>query len=224
MYVFLEKQMIKKSMLFLILFFLVLFSFTETGFCVEVDGTALVTNIIDGDTFDLYTEDKIRLADIDAPELDESGGQEAKDFLSDLIYMKPVYLDIDDYYQFDTTGTRIVCVVYTYYNTTHLLNVNKLLLNEGYAVIDNLDNEFDPNSWSLYVLNPTTSSPTPTLNPTTSPSPTITPTPTTSPIISPSPTQTPQQSTFPIDPLVLGLIIVIVILGVVILFLWFKRK
>jgi|GEM_PF-3087102 len=214
--------MIKKSLLFFILFFLFLFSFTKTGFCVEVDGTALVTNIIDGNTFDVYTEDTIRLADINTPELDEPGGQEAKDFLSDLIYMKPVYLDIDDYYQFDTTGTRIVCVVYTYYNSTHLLNVNKVLLNEGYAVIDNNDNEFDPNSWSLYVLNPTTSSPSPT--PTISPAPTITPTPTSSPIISPSPTETPQPSTSPIDPLVLGLIIVIVILGSVILFLLFRKK
>ena len=222
MYVFLEKQMIKKSLLFFILFFLFLFSFTKTGFCVEVDGTSLVTNIIDGDTFDVYTDDTIRLADINTPELDEPGGQEAKDFLSDLIYMKPVYLDIDDYYQFDTTGTRIVCVVYTYYNSTHLLNVNKVLLNEGYAVIDNNDNEFDPNSWSLYVLNPTTSSPSPT--PTISPAPTITPTPTTSPIISPSPTETPQPSTSPIDPLVLGLIIVIVILGSAILFLLFRKK
>jgi len=214
--------MIKKTLLFFILFFLFLFSFTKTGFCVEVDGTALVTNIIDGNTFDVYTEDTIRLADINTPELDEPGGQEAKDFLSDLIYMKPVYLDIDDYYQFDTTGTRIVCVVYTYYNSTHLLNVNKVLLNEGYAVIDNNDNEFDPNSWSLYVLNPTTSSPSPT--PTISPAPTITPTPTSSPIISPSPTETPQPSTSPIDPLVLGLIIVIVILGSVILFLLFRKK
>jgi len=214
--------MIKKTLLFFILFFLFLFSFTKTGFCVEVDGTALVTNIIDGNTFDVYTEDTIRLADINTPELDEPVCQEAKDFLSDLIYMKPVYLDIDDYYQFDTTGTRIVCVVYTYYNSTHLLNVNKVLLNEGYAVIDNNDNEFDPNSWSLYVLNPTTSSPSPT--PTISPAPTITPTPTSSPIISPSPTETPQPSTSPIDPLVLGLIIVIVILGSVILFLLFRKK
>ena len=159
------------------------------------------------------------------PELSEQGGQEAKDFLSGWIYRKPVYLDIDDYYQFDSTGTRIVCVVYTYYNTTHLLNVNKLLLNEGHAVIDNHDNEFNPNSWSLYVINPTpisSPSPTPTITPT--PTPTTTPTPTPTPIISPTPTQTPQPSTSPIDPLILGLLIVIAILGSVIFFLLFRKK
>jgi hypothetical protein len=183
----------------------------------EVDGTAVVTYIVDGDTFDVHTDDRIRLADIDTPELSEQGGQEAKDFLSDWIFGNPVYLDVDDYYQFDTNGTRIVCVVYTYYNTTHLLNVNKLLLNEGHAIIDNHDNEFNPNSWSLYVLNPTsTSSPSPT--------PTITPTPTSTPIISPTPTQTPQPSTSPIDPLILGLLIVIAILGSVIFFLIFRKK
>ncbi len=215
----------KKSLSFLILFFLFLSSSTKIVFCMEVDGTALVTYIVDGDTFDVNTDDRIRLADIDTPELSEQGGQEAKDFLSGWIYRKPVYLDIDDYYQFDTTGTRIVCVVYTYYNTTHLLNVNKLLLNEGYAVMDNHDNEFEPNSWSLYVLNPTpisSPSPTPTITPT--PTPTTTPTPTPTPIMSPTPTQTPQPATSPIDPVILGLLIVIAILGSVIFFLLFRKK
>ena len=145
----------KKSLSFLILFFLFLFSFTEIGFGMEVDGTAVVINIVDGDTFDIHNDDTIRIADIDSPEIGEQGGQEARDFLGGWIYGKTVYLDIDDIYQFDTTGTRIVCVVYVYYNTTHLLNVNKLLVDEGNAVIDDHDNEFDPDSWSLYVLNPT---------------------------------------------------------------------
>ena len=215
----------KKSLSFLIFFYLFLFSFTEIVLCMEVDGTAVVTYIVDGDTFDVHTDDRIRLADIDTPELVEQGSQEAKDFLSGWIYGQTVYLDIDDYYQFDTTGTRIVCIAYTYYNTTHLLNVNKLLLNEGHAVIDNHDNEFNPNSWSLYVQNPTSipsPSPTPTITPT--PTPTTTPTPTPTPIISPTPTQTPQLSTSPIDPLILGLLIVIAILGSVIFFLLFRKK
>ena len=36
----------------------------------EDDKIARVTNIVDGDTFDIDTEDRIRLADIDAPEPD----------------------------------------------------------------------------------------------------------------------------------------------------------
>lgn len=211
----------RKSLSFLILFFLFLLIFTEIGYCMEVDGTAVVTSIVDGDTFDIHNDDTIRIADIDSPEIGEQGGQEARDFLGGWIYGKTVYLDIDDIYQFDTTGTRIVCVVYVYYNTTHLLNVNKLLVDEGNAVIDDHDNEFDPDSWSLYVLNPTSipsSSPTPTRTP--SPTPTTSP----PPSISPTPIQTPQPSTTPIDPIIIVLLIVIVILGSGFVYLLFKKK
>ncbi|MHA1374217.1 MAG: hypothetical protein ACTSR7_07965 [Promethearchaeota archaeon] len=40
------------------------------------------------------------------------------------------------------------------FNTTHLLNVNKGLLNQGHATIWNFDNEFDPSDWSLFVYFP----------------------------------------------------------------------
>jgi hypothetical protein len=43
-----------------------------------------------------------------------------------------------------------VCVAYVEHNSTHYLNVNKALLVEGHAIIWNFDNEFDPNTWSLY--------------------------------------------------------------------------
>lgn len=39
----------------------------------EVDKTSTVTNIVDGDTFDIATGERIRLADVDCPEYYESG-------------------------------------------------------------------------------------------------------------------------------------------------------
>lgn len=207
--------MIKKNLLSLLILFMFFYSFIELVLCFEIDATALVTEVIDGDTFDVYGEDTIRLADINCPESGEVGYQEAKDLLTSWISNKPVYLDIDDIYRFDTSGNRIVCVVYAIYNSTHLLNMNKLLLNEGHAVIDDHDNEFDPNSWSLYVPSP---------NPISSPTPNPTASPTSSPTATPTPTQTPQPSDIIIDPLVLGLVIIIAILTLVILVLIFKKR
>ena len=116
----------------------------------EVDRTATVSRVIDGDTFDTTSGDRVRLADIDAPERGEPGYYEAKDFLTSLVGEKMVYLDIDDVYVTDRYG-RLVCVVYVDYNQTHYENVNKALLAEGYVVISNYNNEFNPFAWVLYV-------------------------------------------------------------------------
>jgi hypothetical protein len=115
---------------------------------IEVDATGFVTKVKDGDTFDVASGETIRLADIDAPESYEDGYQAAKNYLESLILGKTVYLEIDD-----NLGpyNRSICVVYIQHNSTHYLNVNKLLVIEGYANITDFDtNEFDPYSWSLY--------------------------------------------------------------------------
>lgn len=119
----------------------------------EVDKTSIVTRIIDGDTFDISTGERIRLADVDAPEYYESGYSEATDYLESLIDGKTVYLDVDDVYTYDYNGkgSRLVCVVYVDYDSTHWMNVNQALLDEGHAVISNFNNEFSPYSWSLLV-------------------------------------------------------------------------
>ena len=148
----------------------------------EVDKTSTVTRVIDGDTFDISTGERIRLADVDAPEYYESGYSDATDYLKSLIDGKTVYLDIDDVYTYDYSGTgsRLVCVAYVDYDSTHWINVNKALLDEGHAVISDFHNEFSPYSWSLYVLKDGSSESTPSPSPTpaTSPSPSITPAPT----------------------------------------------
>ena len=105
----------------------------------EVDKTSTVTRVIDGDSFDISTGERIRLADFDSPEYYESGYSEATSYLSSLIDGKTVYLDIDDVYTYDYNGKgdRLVCVAYVDYDLTHWINVNKALLGEGTAVISN---------------------------------------------------------------------------------------
>jgi endonuclease YncB( thermonuclease family) len=112
-----------------------------------------VTQVIDGDTFDISTGQSIRLAGINAPESYESGYEAAKNRLNNPVYDKTVYLDIDDVYRTDYngTGTRLVSVAYVDYNSTHLLNVNKALLDGGYAVLYDFQNEFSPSTWALYM-------------------------------------------------------------------------
>jgi len=59
---------------------------------------------------------------------------------------KVVYLDIDDFHIIDQYG-RIVAVVYIPYNETHRVNLNQLLLKEGYAEANEYPNEFNPDVW-----------------------------------------------------------------------------
>jgi len=127
------------------------FSFLINIYSLEFDKTSIATYIVDGDTFDIATGERIRLADIDAPERGEAGYSEDSQCLSDWIYNKRVYLDVDDVHVYDTYGTRVVCLVYVDYNSTHYLNINKALLVLKLAEIMDYDNEFSPLTWSLFV-------------------------------------------------------------------------
>ncbi len=120
----------------------------------EFDKVAVVSDVIDGDTFDLNTGERIRLADINAPENGTVGYQEAKDYVIASVEGKTVYLDIDDVYGTDTDGNRLVAVVYFSYNSTHYQNLNKALLENNYAVLWDHDNEFSPGDWTLFVSAP----------------------------------------------------------------------
>ncbi|HJX24494.1 MAG TPA: thermonuclease family protein [Candidatus Bathyarchaeia archaeon] len=110
-----------------------------------------VGRVIDGDTLDLSSGDRVRLADINAPERNQTGYSEAKDYLAALVDGRTVYLDVDDKYTYDTTGTRLVCLIYLDFNSTHYLNVNEDLVVKGYALKRDYDNEFNPNTWTLFV-------------------------------------------------------------------------
>ncbi|MCX8188033.1 MAG: thermonuclease family protein [Nitrososphaeria archaeon] len=122
---------------------------------VEIDSCAQIYHVVDGDTFDAFPVGRVRLADVNAPEIDTPEGKAARDVLIDLFeeYGPRIYLDVDDVHVMDRYN-RIVAVGYLRYNSTHLMNINKWLLENGHAVVSNYDNEFNPDWWSLYLYHP----------------------------------------------------------------------
>jgi endonuclease YncB( thermonuclease family) len=133
----------------------------------------VVTEVVDGDTVHISPPVLVageyrlivRFADINAPELTTDEGLWAKGNLTNLLaqYGGVVYLDIDKKYGVDDYG-RVVAVVYVRVNSTYLLNVNKWMLENGYAVVEDLDNDFDPSKWSLYVQYPVESEKLPVIS------------------------------------------------------------
>jgi len=115
----------------------------------------IVIKVVDGDTFYISgLSERIRLADINAPEISTIEGQQSKTALENLILGKRVCLDIDDLYKTDKYG-RLVAIVYLDYNETHWLNVNEWLVENGYAKYMDFPNEFHP-PWYLYIPKNTT--------------------------------------------------------------------
>lgn len=122
----------------------------------------IVTNVVDGDTFDvtmekanekvLYRVERIRLADVNSPEMESEKGPDARDFTYAVLMNKRVFLDIDDLSESgrDDYG-RMICVAYLsgYYGQPITApNFNRLLVDSGYASLDNFtNNEFDPSNW-----------------------------------------------------------------------------
>jgi hypothetical protein len=114
--------------------------------------SVFVSQVVDGDTFVTREGYRIRLADIDAPELGGVGYTESRAFLELVIENKNVTLNIDSDKGMDPYG-RYLGLVYVTYNSTHSINVNQIMVDGGYAIVnDSTDNKFDPNTWSLYVL------------------------------------------------------------------------
>lgn len=94
-----RKNKCLKGLIFLLSINLICLSLnSQVGFTKawEVDKTGHVDYIVDGDTFDLTTDERIRLADIDAPETGDPGSNEAKDFLTTLVFEKDIFIDVDD--------------------------------------------------------------------------------------------------------------------------------
>ncbi|TXI14821.1 MAG: nuclease [Pedobacter sp.] len=96
------------------------------AFAQKVSGIA--SNIHDGDTFRLTQTDgtvlKIRLANIDAPELDQAHGIASRDFLKSMIDQKNVVVEI----QTKDKYARSVGVVFL-----NNQNINRLLVANGHA-------------------------------------------------------------------------------------------
>ncbi len=116
----------------------------------RLEASGLVTNVADGDTFDVEGFGRVRLADIDAPEMDTPAGKAAKFFAETILDGEIVYLDIDDLRGRDRYG-RWICLAYVEDpETGELVNFNGMLVASGHAVVKDFeDNEFDPTDWKI---------------------------------------------------------------------------
>ena len=117
--------------------------------------TGTITEIIDGDTVRVDTDTErggngglIHLALISAPELDEEGGQEAKEFLDQICQIgSDALVDQDDLRPLDGPASgRIMAVVYC-----HGVNLNEFLLDHEFASFDDVycyTSEFADENWA----------------------------------------------------------------------------
>ena len=125
-------------------------AYISSFYSIEIDETTRVSHFIDGDSFEI-PGDEVRLADVSAPEWNEYGGARATEALYDLLVGKTIYLDTDQKSGRGPYG-RLIAVVYIKHDSTHYMNVNKALLNQGVvSLTDYTNNEFNPSSWRLYV-------------------------------------------------------------------------
>ncbi|MCX6674754.1 MAG: thermonuclease family protein [Methanothrix sp.] len=141
---------------------LLLTLFPAIALAEQDEAYGIVTNVVDGDTFDVtiektgakvaYSVERIRLADVDSPEIESERGPAAKDFAFAVLMNKRVYLDIDDLSANgrDSYG-RLICVAYLtgfYGQPLAAPNFNRLLVDSGHARLENFtNNEFDPQDW-----------------------------------------------------------------------------
>jgi micrococcal nuclease len=96
----------------------------------DSDFDGKIANVIDGDTLDVRTNGgnlvTIRLALVDAPETNELGYNEAKDFISQNCLDKPATVDPDN--NQDLSYGRLVALVYC-----DGININEAIIAAGFA-------------------------------------------------------------------------------------------
>ncbi len=88
----------KEAFIISLLLTLAIFIFdfvSKSGFLVLERKSYSVLRVIDGDTVELSNGERIRLIGINAPELDDYFGKDAKEFLSKMVEGKNVYLEHD---------------------------------------------------------------------------------------------------------------------------------
>jgi len=121
----------------------------------------VVTNVVDGNAFDVTLEKsdsriaapvlRVRMADVEAPELYTSQGTSARDYVFAVLMNKRVYLDIDDQSSSRDPQDSLRAVVYLtgYYGQPLVYpNFNRMMVDSGHAVLKNsTDNEFNPSDW-----------------------------------------------------------------------------
>ena len=87
-----------------------------------------MTRVIDGDTFETETGEKVRLIGINAPEISDIFGQEAKQYLSYLIENKTVDLQADNISNDRDRYQRLLRYV-----ILDGVDINKKIVSDGYA-------------------------------------------------------------------------------------------
>ena len=114
----------------------------------KINVTGMVYNVVDGDTFNVTDFGRVRLADVDSPEIETPEGEAAKLFTQLHLEGKTVHLDVDDSRGTDRYG-RWICVVNIESPSGEVgENFNRMLVDDGFAVVtDYKDNEFDPLDW-----------------------------------------------------------------------------
>lgn len=97
-------------------------------------GVYKVVKVLDGDTIEIETGEKIRLLGIDAPEINNRWGPEAKKFNEDLLLGKQVKIELDKIL-LDKYG-RLLAYVWIDGKM-----VNEAILEEGYAKLNTIKGE-----------------------------------------------------------------------------------
>jgi micrococcal nuclease len=125
------------------------------------EASGVVTYVVDGDTFDVQIDktdpriqnpiERIRLADVDSPEMSTPEGPFAKNFTSAILLNKTVWLDIDDKAEDgrDLYGW-LVCVVYLTDPEGQPIPspcFNRILVDSDHAEVTDYSNEFDSEVW-----------------------------------------------------------------------------
>ncbi len=134
----------------------IIFTDPQAVYAYPTEVCGYIDRIVDGDTVWIVVEEmereipgvsvgdliKVRLADINAPELGTPEGEEASDALYRLVSSIgwDACLDIDDQGVFDPYG-RVVAILYLV-SEDGLVNVNAYMVREGYAVYKDYPNEF----------------------------------------------------------------------------------
>lgn len=90
--------------------------------------TTKVTRIIDGDTFETETGEKVRLIGINAPEISDIFGEDAKQHLADLIDGKTIDLQTDKISNDRDRYSRLLRYV-----KLDGLDINKQMILDGFA-------------------------------------------------------------------------------------------
>lgn len=90
--------------------------------------TTKVTRIIDGDTFEVESGEKVRMIGINTPEISDIFGQEAKRHLSDLIENKIVELQTDNISKDRDQYNRLLRYVFM-----DDVDINKKMISDGFA-------------------------------------------------------------------------------------------